>query len=166
MPGPGWRVDVFWYASRDSELRLGFLYLDWDGKETSVRYAHALRQEITPWHGRWEVSPQNSHKSEGIVVKDHWTRTVYFDYHGREEDVKPMYLGLGMFTDHFEGIDSEGLRIDLMPCTSIGKGLEYGSREYTELVENLGGRRSWSRMRWLGLALLVLAPTLIRRARM
>ena len=80
-----------------------------------------------------------------VVDEAEWTRTVYFDYLGREEDVKPVYVGLGLFTDFFEGIDFDGHQIDLMPGTDIGKGIEYGSPEY-EAFEEIVRRYQFEKM--------------------
>ena len=121
-PGPGWRVDAFMYEAAEDK---GVLFLAWHGRETRVRYADALRQDSTPWHGWLVVSPYNSQVLPW-AVKQQWTRTVYFDFGGEEDKVKPTYLGLDSATDFFMGIDSDGGRIGLVPLTFIGVGLEYG----------------------------------------
>ena len=124
MPGPGWRVDVFMYEAADAK---GVLFLAWHGRgrDTRVRYVDALRQDPTPWHGWWVVSPYNSQVLPW-AVKAQFTRTVYFDFGGEQYKVKPTYLGLDSATDLFMGIDSDGGRIGLAPLTVIGVGVEYG----------------------------------------
>ena len=133
MPGPGWRVDVFMYEAADAK---GVLFLAWHGRgrDTRVRYVDALRQDPTPWHGWWVVSPYNSQVLPW-AVKAQFTRTVYFDFGGEEDKVKPTYLGLDSATDFFMGIDSDGGRIGLVPLTFIGVGLEYGGHELTAMEE-------------------------------
>ena len=158
-PGPGWRVDVFMYEAADAK---GVLFLAWHGRETRVRYADALRQDSTPWHGRWEVSPHNSHVLPW-AVKDKWTRTVYFDLGGEEDKVKPTYIGLDSATDFFMGIDSDGGRIGLVPLTFIGVGLEYGGHELTAM-EELFCRKS--RRRIAAQYMSALVNCFRRRARM
>ena len=66
-PGPGWRIDVFLYMSRIPGGPRGMLFLAWHGGETRVRYADARERDVTPWHGRWEVSPEDSHKLSVLV---------------------------------------------------------------------------------------------------
>ena len=131
VPGHGWDVDAFLY---ECPGRQGVLFLAWHGRETRARYAGALRHDSTPWHGRWEVFPPNSNVLPW-AIKTKWTRTVYFDFGGEEDKVKPMYIGLDRATDFFMGIDSDGGRIGLAPLTVIGVGLEYGGLELTAMEE-------------------------------
>ena len=88
MPEPGWLVDAFMYESPEDT---GALFLAQRGRETRVRYADAWRRESTPWHGRWEVSLENSHVFPSSA-KQKWAHTVYLDFFGEDETLKPMHI--------------------------------------------------------------------------
>ena len=127
-----------------------------------MRYADAWRHESTPWPGRLEVAPENSHVLPG-GVKDKWTRTVYFDFGGQEDELDSMNIGLGHDTDLFKGINMDGGPISRFPLSHIGVGLEYGCREQTDLTE-MTDQKSWRRIAWELLSKL--RQVFWRRARM
>ena len=129
MPGPGWRVDVFLYASAVDK---GVLFLAWKGSDTRVMYAEEHTRGSTPWHGRWVVSAEHS-KVFVDPVQEQWTRVVYLDFAGQEANVQPLYIGLGELTDRFVGIDAKGRAASLYPLSAIGEGFEYTSEEMAKI---------------------------------
>ena len=140
-PGPGWRVDVFLYASAEEK---GVLFLAWKGSDTRVMYADEHTRGSTPWHGRWEVSPEQSKVfGERVRVKEQWTRVVYLATSGGDAMLQPLYIGLGGLTDLFVGIDPKGRAVSLFPLTVIGEGLEYTSEELETIYKTIKRRCAW-----------------------
>ena len=143
MPGPGWHVDVFTYEQRDPE-RKGILFLAWNGSDSWVKYADARTGKVTPWHGWWAVSPESSHRF-GVSVKERLTRTVYFSWPGDEGNVQPLYLGLGLDTDLFIGIDFEDRPAFVQPLSHVGRGFEFTSAELAAVFASIERRGMISR---------------------
>ena len=141
-PDPGWLVDAFLYRSADEK---GVLFLAWKGRGTRVMYANAHTRRSTPWHGRWEVSPEQSKVFvDRVRVKEQWTREVYLDTAGKKAILQPTYISLGELTDLFVGIDPKGRAVSLLPLTAIGEGLEYTSEELAKIRMTLKRRCAWT----------------------
>ena len=142
QPGPGWLVDAFLYRCGPEK---GCLFLAWKDSETSVMYTNAETRRSTPWHGRWEVSPEQSKVFvDRVRVKEQWTREVYLDTAGKKAILQPTYISLGELTDLFVGIDPKGRAVSLFPLTAIGEGLEYTSEELAKIRMTLKRRCAWT----------------------
>lgn len=141
-PGPGWRADVFLYRSAEEK---GVLSLAWKRRYTRVMYANAHTRRSTPWHWRWEVSPEQSKAFvDRVRVKEQLTRVVYMDCAGQEANVQPLYISLWELADLFVGIDFKGGAVALNPLSAIGSGFEYTSDELAKIRMTIKRRCDWA----------------------